>query len=90
MGWRQLLLLGLDKGQCQRLLVVADIGVKQVIHTTATALEGLAVDDLDADRALLAPDFAMRGTLGISHLLDPACAVQRRVDQLRAGVGFVE
>jgi hypothetical protein len=69
--------------------VTADKGTQQVDHAAASPLEGFAVDDLDAHRALLTSDFAVRGPIGIRHALDPAGLVQGRVDELGARVGFV-
>ena len=86
----QTLFLGFDEGQSQWLLMLANERPQQVVHPAAATLERLAVDDFNAHGALFALNLAMGGALGLSHALHPARLVQRGVDELGAGVGFVE
>ena len=54
-----------------------------------TPFEWLAIQDVDAHGALFAVDLAMRISRSFTHVLNPRRGMQRRVDQLGAGIGFV-
>jgi hypothetical protein len=76
----QFFLLGLDQGDGDGLRVRVDLDAQGVVDLAPGAAAALASEDLDGARRLLAAD----------EVLGPAPPVQRRVDQLGSGVGFVE
>lgn len=81
--------LGFHKGQGQRVRMAGQVGTQQVVHPAPAALERLAVQAVDTHRALLAVDLAVAGALGIVHPLYPLRGIQRGINQLGTGVGFV-
>jgi hypothetical protein len=86
---RELLPLAFDESQGQRLFVFFDICAQQVVHPATTALERLTVEDFNPYGALLAVDLAVRRTMFVLDELDPLPGVQRRIDELSAGIGLV-
>src|SRR5437867_710923 len=77
---RQVLGLGLDQPHGDGLSVNVYLDPKGVVHPAPRLFPWLAVNDLDGPGCLLAAD----------QLFRPASGVDRRVNQLRAGVGFAK
>ena len=62
---------------------------QQIIHAPTAALDWLAVEDLDAHRALYAVYLAVSVALLLLDEINPLSRMQRGIDQLGSRVGFV-